>query len=54
MFWTEDLTKEGMVELVEPRPWDAHEGEFYREKGDCDLHFPDEGTEGGRWRWRRL
>ena len=48
MFWTEDLTEEGMVELVKPRPWDAHEGEFYWEKGDCDLHVPDEGAEGGR------
>jgi hypothetical protein len=34
VFWAEDLTKEGMIELVEPRPWDAHEGEFYWEKGD--------------------
>lgn len=45
VFWTEDLTKERMVELVKPRCWDAHEGEFYREKGDCDLHVPDEGRE---------
>ena len=45
MFWAEDLTEEGVIELVKPRPWDAHEGEFYWEKGDGDLHVLDEGAE---------
>jgi len=44
VFWAEDLTKEGMVEVVEPCSWDAYKGKFYWEKGNCDLHNPDEGT----------
>lgn len=44
MFWTEDLTEEGMIKLVESCPWDAHKGKFYWEKGDCDLHNPEGGT----------
>ena len=47
MFWAEDLAEEGMIKLVEPCPWDAYKGEFYWEKGDCDLHIPDEGERGG-------
>ena len=44
VFWAEDLTEEGIVKLVEPRPWDTYEGEFYCEEGDCDLHISDGGT----------
>lgn len=47
VFWAEDLAKEGMIELVNPRPGDAHEGEFYREKGYRDLHIPSGGERGG-------
>lgn len=43
MFWTEDLTEEGMIKFVKPRPRDTNEGEFDREKGDCDLHMLGEG-----------
>lgn len=44
MLWTEDLTKERMIEVVEPCSWDAYKRKFYWEKGNCDLHNPDEGT----------
>ena len=59
MFGAEDLAEEGMIEFVNPRSGDAHEGEFYREKGDSDLHIPREGTReregggGGKGRGRR-
>lgn len=45
MFWAENLTKEGMIEFVNPRPGDAYEGESYWEEGDCDLHIPSGGGE---------
>ena len=48
VFWIEDLAEEGMIKPVEPCPGDAHEGEFYWEKGDGDLHIPGEGV---RRRW---
>ena len=46
-----------MIKLMEPCPRDAYKGEFYREKGDGDLHIPGEGArrgEGRGWgKWRR-
>lgn len=44
VFWAKDLTEEGMVKFVNPRPWDAHEGEFYWKKRNGDLHNPRRGT----------
>lgn len=44
VFWAEDLAEKGVIKLVEPGPGDAHEREFYREKGDGDLHMPDKGA----------
>lgn len=54
MLRAEDLTKEGMVELVEPCPRDTDEGEFYWEKGDCDLHILDKGGMSGGDGGRRV
>lgn len=47
VFWAEDLAEEGVIKPVEPRPWDTYKGEFHGEKGDGDLHIPDEGVRRG-------
>jgi len=47
VFWAEDLAEEGVIKPVEPRPWDAHKGEFHWEEGDGDLHIPSEGVRRG-------
>lgn len=44
MFWAENLTKEGMIEFVKPRPRNAHEGEFYWEERNRDLHVHNKGA----------
>jgi hypothetical protein len=44
VFWAEDLAEEGVIKSVEPCPGNAYEGEFYREKGDGDLHISGGGT----------
>ena len=32
MFRAQDLTEEGVIKFVDPRPWDTYEGEFYWKK----------------------